>query len=80
MNDLSESLLLFTALENVLLEEDGGRLVLTFPDEGGREMQDMVKDGIDKINSSVKAHTGFDANVLTRVESDLKIFSIIRRS
>ncbi len=70
MNDLSGSILLFTALENVTLFEENGKLALVFPDEGGREMQDMVKDGINLINSSVKAHTGLDANTITRVESD----------
>ncbi len=70
MNDLSGSILLFTALENVTLCEENGRLALVFPDEGGREMQDMVKDGIGLINSSVKSHTGLDSNCVTRVESD----------
>ncbi len=70
MNDLVSSVLLFTALENVTLCEEGGRLALVFPDEGGREMKDMVKDGIDLINTSVKAHTGLDANAVTRTESD----------
>lgn len=70
MNDLSGSILLFTALENVELREEGGKLALTFPDEGGRAMQDMVQDGIAEINASVKAHTGLDANAVTRVESD----------
>ena len=70
MNDLSGSILLFTALENVTLCEENGRLALVFPDAGGREMQDMVKDGIDLINSSVKAHTSLEANAVTRVESD----------
>lgn len=70
MNDLSGSILLFTSLENVTLFEENGRLALVFPDEGGREMQDMVKDGINLINSSVKAHTGLDANAVTRLESD----------
>ena len=70
MNDLSGSILLFTALENVELREEGGRLVLTFPDDGGRQMQDMVSDGINEINAAVKAHTGLDANAITRVESD----------
>lgn len=70
MNDLSGSILLFTALENVTLFEENGKLALVFPDEGGREMQDMVRDGINLINSSVKAHTGLDANAVTRLESD----------
>ena len=70
MNDLSESILLFTSLENVTLFEESGRLALVFPDDGGRAMQDMVKDGIDLINASVKAHTGLDANAVTRLESD----------
>ena len=75
MNDLSSSILLFTALENVTLQEEGGRLALTFPDNGGKEMKDMVKDGIDMINSSIKAHTGLDANTVTRLESDFSSFS-----
>lgn len=75
MNDLSGSLLLFTALENVDLREENGRLALTFPDEGGRVMQDMVKDGIEEINAAVKAHTGLDAEAVTRVESDFGLFS-----
>lgn len=76
MNDLSGSILLFTALENVELREENGRLALTFPDNGGRQMQDMVSEGIDEINSAVKAHTGLDANSVTRVESD---FSSVRK-
>lgn len=74
MNDLSGSILLFTALENVTLREDSGKLALTFPDSGGREMQDMVKGGMDLINSSIKAHTGLDANTITRLESDFSHF------
>ena len=74
MNDLSGSILLFTALENVTLFEEDGRLALVFPDEGGREMQDMVKDGIGLINSSVKSHTGLEANSVTRLESDFNSF------
>ncbi len=74
MNDLSGSILLFTTLENVILFEEGGRLALVFPDEGGREMQDMVRGGIDQINASVKAHSGLDANTLLRLESDFDTF------
>ena len=74
MNDLSGSILLFTSLENITLFEENGRLALVFPDEGGREMQDMVKDGLGLINSSVKAHTGLDANAVLRVESDFSTF------
>ena len=75
MNDLAGSILLFTALENVTLAEDGGRLILLFPDNGGRELADMIKDGIDTINASIKAHTGLDANVLTRLEGDFSSFN-----
>lgn len=75
INDLSGSIMLFTALGNVDLREENGRLALTFPDEGGRAMQDMVEDGIDMINAAVKAHTGLDANALTRVESDFGMFA-----
>jgi len=75
MNDLSGSILLFTALENVDLREEDGRLALTFPDEGGRVMQDMIQDGIDEINAAVKAHTGLDAGCIARVESDFGVFS-----
>jgi len=74
MNDLSSSILLYTALENVELREEGGKLALVFPDEGGKAMQDMVADGIDEINVAVKAHTGLDANTLTRVQSDFSSF------
>ena len=70
MNDLSGSILLFTALENVDLREEGGKLALTFPDSGGRQLQDMVSGGIDEINAAVKAHTGLEANAVTRIESD----------
>ena len=75
MNDLSGSIVLFTALENVKLREEGGKLALTFPDEGGRAMQDMVADGIESINAAIKAHTGLDANAVTRVESDFGAFT-----
>ena len=74
MNDLSSSILLYTALENVELREEGGNLALVFPDEGGRAMHDMVADGIDEINVAVKTHTGLDANTLTRVQSDFSSF------
>lgn len=70
MNDLSGSIVLFTALENVTLNEENGRLALTFPDEGGRALRDMADSGIDQINAAVMAHTGLQANALTRVESD----------
>lgn len=70
MNDLAGSILLFTALENVELREENGKLALTFPDSGGRQLQDMVSDGIGEINAAVKTHTGLDANTVTRVESD----------
>ncbi|MBE7055186.1 MAG: DNA polymerase III subunit gamma/tau [Ruminococcaceae bacterium] len=78
MNDLSASLVLFTALENVQLREENGKLALTFPDDGGRAMQDMVADGIDSINAAVKAHTGLDANAVTRLESDFDSFKSIK--
>lgn len=74
MNDLSSSILLFTALVNVTLAEENGRLVLLFPDSCGSELQDMVKDGIDIINSSIAAHTGLDANVITRLDGDFSSF------
>ncbi len=74
-NDLIGSVLLYTALENITLCEENGRLALVFPDEGGREMQDMVKDGISLINSSIKAHTSLDANTVTRLESDFNPYS-----
>ena len=70
INDLSGSILLFTALGNVELREESGRLALTFPDESGRALGDMVQDGIEQINEAVKAHTGLDANALVRLESD----------
>ena len=75
MNDLAGSVLLFTALENAQLKEENGRLALTFPDEGGRTMQDMVSGGIDEIASAIKAHTGLDAEVVTRLESDFNSLS-----
>lgn len=75
MNDLAGSILLFTALENVELREENGKLALTFPDEGGRALQDMVAEGIDEINASIKAHTGLDANSVTRIESDFSSFT-----
>ena len=74
MNDLAGSILLFTALENVNLREENGRLALCFPDEGGRAMQDMVSEGIEEINAAIKAHTGLDANAVTRLESDFTAF------
>ena len=74
-NDLAGSIMLFTALGNVELREENGRLALTFPDEGGRAMQDMVQDGIEEVNAAVKAHTGLDANAVTRVESDFGALS-----
>ena len=75
MNDLAGSILLYTALENVKLREENGNLALTFPDEGGRALQDMVSEGIDEINAAIKAHTGLDANAVTRIESDFASFS-----
>ncbi len=74
MNDLSGSIMLFASLENVTLFEDRGRLALVFPDEGGRALQDMVREGIGQINSSVKAHCGLDANTVLRLESDFDTF------
>ncbi|MBE7034128.1 MAG: DNA polymerase III subunit gamma/tau [Ruminococcaceae bacterium] len=76
MNDLASSILLFTALENVELREENGKLALTFPDEGGRAMQDMVSEGIDQIDAAIKAHTGLDANTVTRLESDFSSFTV----
>lgn len=70
MNDLSGSIMLFAALENVSLYEEDGRLALVFPDMGGAEFQDMVRDGLGDINSAVMAHTGLEANTVTRLESD----------
>ena len=70
MNDLSSSIMLFAALENVMLYEEGGKLALVFPDNGGLELQDMVRDSLGDINASVKAHTGLDANAVTRLEGD----------
>ena len=70
LNDLSGSILLFTALGNATLREENGRLALTFPDDGGRAFCDMVQDGIAEINSAVKTHTGLDANTVARLESD----------
>ena len=71
MNDLSGSIVLFTALENVVLNEENGRLALTFPDEGGKAFRDMADSGIDEINTAIKAHTGLDANAVTWLEGDL---------
>lgn len=79
INDLSGSIMLFTALGNVKLQEENGRLALTFPDEGGRAMQDMVQDGIEEVNAAVKAHTGLDANAVTRLESDFAAFSVKKK-
>ena len=62
--------MLFAALENVTLMEEGTKLCLTFPDMGGREMRDMVKDGLGDIKESIKKHSGLDIEVVTRLESD----------
>ena len=67
---LSSSIMLFAALENVMLYEEGGKLALVFPDNGGIELQDMVRDSLGDINAAVKAHTGLDANAVTRLEGD----------
>ena len=75
LNDLSGSIMLFTALGNADLREENGRLALTFPDDGGRAFCDMVQDGISEINSAVKAHTGLDANAVARLESDFSFTS-----
>ena len=69
-NDLSGSIMLFAALENVTLMEESSKLCLTFPDMGGREMRDMVKDGLPAIKESIKKHSGLDIEVVTRLESD----------
>lgn len=69
-NDLSDSIMLFATLENVTLMEEGSKLCLTFPDNGGREMRDMVKDGLGQIKESVKKHSGLDIEIVTRLESD----------
>ena len=52
------------------LMEEGGKLCLTFPDNGGREMREMVKDGLSSIKEAVKKHSGLDVEVVTRLESD----------
>ncbi len=75
LNDLSGSILLFTALGNAELREENGKLALTFPDDGGRALCDMVQDGISDINNAVKAHTGLDANTVARLESDFSFTS-----
>ena len=70
INDLAGSIMLFTALGNVELREESGKLALTFPDDSGRALGDMVQDGIPQINEAVKTHTGLDANAVVRLESD----------
>ena len=75
MNDISDSLLLFTALENVILQEENGRLNLVFSENGGAALQDMVKDGLDKIKASVSSHTGMKIDIVTRLDSDFNFSS-----
>lgn len=73
INDISDSIVLFTALENVSLREDRGKLALTFPDSGGREMQDMVKDGLARVKEAIAVHAGLQVDVVTRTESDFGV-------
>lgn len=75
MTDLAESILLYTTLINVELREENGKLALTFPDDGGRAMQDMVTEGIDLINEAIKSHTGLDVRTVTRLQSDFSAFA-----
>ena len=70
IDDISDSIVLFTALENVSLREECGKLALTFPDSGGREMQDMVKDGLGRVKEAIAVHAGLQVDVITRTESD----------
>ena len=71
MADISDSIVLYSTLENVSLNEEDGKLALTFPEGGGRELQDMIKDGLARIQQSVCAHTGAQIELITRLDSDL---------
>lgn len=73
MQDMAGSIVLYAALENVTLREESGKLALTFPDAGGRELKDMVKDGIDDIKKSIERHTQNEVDVVTRLESDFSM-------
>ena len=79
-NDLSDSIMLFTALENVTLREENGRLALTFPDNGGREMRELVKDGLGRIKESVRLHSDIDTEVVTRLESDFEMSAFEKKT
>jgi len=79
MTDLSQSILLYTTLINVELREENGKLALTFPDDGGRAMQDMVAEGIDLINGAIKSHTGLDVHTVTRLQSDFSSVAAKKR-
>ena len=70
MNDALESISLYTVLENAALREENGKLALTFPNEGGRQMQEIVNSGLDRVKASVRQHTGMDIDVVTRTEGD----------
>lgn len=73
MQDMAGSIVLYAALENVTLREESGKLALVFPDAGGRELKDMVKDGIDDIKKSIERHTQKEVDVVTRLESDFSM-------
>lgn len=68
MADISDSIMLYSTLENASLKEESGKLVLLFPKDGGNEMQDMVKDGLERVRQSVCAHTAASIDIITRVE------------
>ncbi len=71
MNEMAGSLTLYAALENASLREENGRLAITFPDLGGRAMQDLIKDSLDIIKEAVERHVQAKVDIVTRLEGDL---------
>ncbi len=70
MKELSQSLMLYAALENASLREEKGKLALTFPEKGGQEMRALIMDSIGEIKEAVSRQLNASVDVVVRLESD----------
>ena len=80
MKDMSESVMLTAALENASLRDENENIAITFPKEGGVQFREMIVNDLDKIKSSIAAHTGIDVTLVVRTEDDFTEFDEAKKN
>lgn len=60
----------YAVLSNSSVRQDGGKVAITFPDNGGRELKAMLGPSMDLVTSVIREKTNSNTEVVLRLESD----------